>query len=157
MKWTIFCSKEELLSTPCLTVLFRVQSLWLHIFEGFQQLWPPILASYLPVNAVLCLVGMIIVGICCFLDRYEPGETSVREFKPGLQFRSVIAKDRILAVMDWRLWACCANKAAVWLVFSNFHSIVLPAFSLPLKLVAMNVGGRAFWVWIFCHHLFVFL
>ncbi len=152
-----FCSKEELLSTPCLTVLFRVQSLWLHIFEGFQQLWPPILASYLPVNAVLCLVGMIIVGICCFLDCYEPGETSLREFKPGLQFRSVIAKDRILAVMDWRLWACCANKAAVWLVFSNFHSIVLPAFSLPLKLVAMNVGGPAFWVWIFCHHLFVFV
>jgi hypothetical protein len=46
---------------------------------------------------------MIIVGICCFLDGYEPGETSVREFKPGLQLRSLIAKDRILAVMDWRL------------------------------------------------------
>jgi hypothetical protein len=39
---------------------------------------------------------MIIVGICWFLDCYEPGE-----FKPGLQFRSVIAKDRILAVIDF--------------------------------------------------------
>ncbi len=152
-----FCSKEELLTTPCLTVLFRVQSLWFHIFEGFQQLWSTILASYLLVNAVLCLVGMLIVGICQFLDCYEPGETSLREFKPGLQFRSVIAKDRILAVMDWRLRDCCANKAAVWLVFSNFHSIVLPVICLPLNLVAMNVGGLAFWVWIFCYRLFVFL
>lgn len=79
------------------------------------------------------------------------------KFKPCLQFRSVIAKDRILAVMDWRLWACRASKAAVWLVFANFHSIVLPAICLPLKLVAMNVGGPAFWVWIFCQRLFVFL
>jgi hypothetical protein len=109
-------------------------------------LWSTILASYLLVNAVLWLVGMLIVGICQFLDCYEPGETSLREFKPGLQFRSVIAKDRILAVMDWRLRDCCANKAAVWLVFSNFHSIVLPVICLPLNLVAMNVGGLAFWV-----------
>jgi hypothetical protein len=33
----------------------------------------------------------------------------------------------------------------------------LPVICLPLNLVAMNVGGLAFWVWIFCYRLFVFL